>query len=146
MNQATFNNLYSTIRTITEAAYPEISTNWRGLNLLWKLSQKSEIPPADQVSVYSYLEVYTDPQAGYGEDTRLYRARGSIVQEVMLAKLNVAFHDGIKFMSALQDGWRKKRLTNISFYDPMIYPEGDQPKQSFLQWKLRVTYDSLETA
>ena len=146
MNQATLNNIYSTIKTITEEAYPQVASNWRGLNLLWKLNQTSEIPPADEVTVYSYLEVYADPQAGYSETDRLYRARGSVVQDVKLAKLNVAFHDGIRFMSALQDGWRKKRLRNISFYDPMIYPEGDQPKQSFLQWKLRVTYDSLETA
>ena len=145
MNQDTINTLFSTAKTIAESAYTGISHNWRGLNLLWQLSQKGEIPPANEITVYTYLEVYTDSEAARSEDNRLYRARGGLVQELNIPKLDVGFHDGVKFMSDLQDGWRKQRTRNISFYDPMIYPEGEQPKQSFLQWKLRVTYDAFET-
>lgn len=145
MNINTFNSLYSVIKTVSERAHVQSAGHY-DLNLMWKLLEQGQLPPKDKVSIYSFLEVYTDPLSGVSEENRLYRARGNVVQNVMVPKYDNSFHYGILLCSNLQDGWRKQRENSISFYDPMIFPDTEQPEQSFLQWNVRVVYDVFEIA
>lgn len=143
MNQNTINSLYTTTRNVTVKSHADSGVSVE-LNLLWQLLEPDELPPKDKVSIYNYIEVHTDNEVTFGSP-RLYRARGAVVQELMLPKYDNSFHDGVVLASALQNEWRRQRERAISYYDPMIFPEGDQPKQSFLQWKVRVVYDVFET-
>lgn len=144
MNQQSVNSIYNRIRNVTVAAHNQLSGVYQ-LNIMWKMFEQNELPPKEKISVYSYLEVYTDNQVGFSSPSKLYRARGSVVQEIMIPKYDNAFRTGIVLTSNLQHEWRKQREENISYYDPMIYPDSTQPEQSFLQWNCRVSYDVFET-
>lgn len=142
MQTQTIELLHNTADVVARSAYPPIRANWQPIKLYWQMYQDKDLPPSDRLSVFTYLEVYTDQSIGTDQ---LYRARGNVVQEVLVPKRDGAYHDGIVYMSTLQDYWRKQRDINISYFDPMIYPSNTQPERKHLHWLLRVTYDGFET-
>ena len=146
MQQATATLLLNTIKTTTELAH-RVSGFSTPLTLLWQLSEAQKVPDQKNIYVYSYVEPSEESESGTrGEDdSRLYRNRGAVVQEIRFPKLDSFFHDSLKFTSLLQDAWRKKRDVSISYYDPLVAPMPAQPDQTFLQWQLRVVYDAFET-
>lgn len=151
MQQESIDFILNTSKTLAEQAYMGFAApKWRPINLLWQMAEEDELPPADRISVFTSLESMTDKQYAYSDRELLpatqvlYRAMGRVAQNVMVPKKDGGFYAGNKYVSELQDGWRKSRGRNISFYDPFITYDVLQPDQKFLSWTLRVVYDILE--
>ena len=151
MQQESIDFILGTAKRLAEDAYMGFPTpRWQPIKLLWQMDEDFQLPPGDRITVFTSIETMTDKQYGYSDrelmptTEKLYRVLGRVAQNVMIPKKDGAFYAGNKYTAELQDGWRKSRGRNISFYDPFITNDVLQPDQKFLSWTLRVVYDVLE--